>query len=117
MTNSRFGRQRDAEAAAAAWNNAHTTPAVRAPKLVQAALDSAKSARATPRTRTLLIWGHSDRSSGLDEVRETSLKKPAGSCVHTGQVPETGFFAHGIRARATPAIRPRPVHMAWNGED
>jgi hypothetical protein len=87
------GGQSDAEAAAAAWNSAHATPAVRAPKLVRAATqqlslplsrvsrsrDSAKSARATPRTRTLLIWGHGDQSSGLDEVRETSLKMPAGA--------------------------------------
>lgn len=85
--------QSDAEAAAAAWNSAHTTPAVRAPKLVRAAIqplslplnrvsrsrDSAKSARATPRTRTLLIWGHGDQSSGLNEVCETSLKMPAGA--------------------------------------
>jgi hypothetical protein len=87
------GGQSDAEAAAAAWNSAHATPAVRAPKLVRAATqqlslplsrvsrsrDSAKSACATPRTRTLLIWGHGDQSSGLDEVRETSLKMPAGA--------------------------------------
>ena len=89
-----IGRQRDAEAVVEAWKSAHTTPAVRAPKLVPAAIqplslplsrvsrsrDSAKSARATPRTRTLLSWGHGDQSSGLDEVRETSLRKPAGAC-------------------------------------
>ena len=29
---------------------------------------------------------------------------------------ETGFSAYGSRARATPAIRPRTVHMTWDRE-
>jgi hypothetical protein len=33
-----------------------------------------------------------------------------------GLVPETGFSAYVSRARATSAIRPRPVHMAWDRE-
>ena len=36
--------------------------------------------------------------------------------VHAGTVPETGFSAYDSRARATPAIRQRPVHMAWDLE-
>jgi len=35
-------------------------------------------------------------------------------CVHAGSVPETGFSAYGSRARSTPAIRPRTVHMSWD---
>jgi hypothetical protein len=37
-------------------------------------------------------------------------------CMHTGQIQETGFSAHCSRAGATPAIRPRQVHMAWDRE-
>ena len=37
-------------------------------------------------------------------------------CVHTRQVPKTGFSVNGNRASATPAIKPRPVHMVWDQE-
>ena len=36
--------------------------------------------------------------------------------VHAGLVPETGVSAYVSRARATPAIRHRSVHMTWDRE-
>ena len=86
---SRSERQRDAAAAAAVWNRTHAATAAPPPALplpqrrpatqslslplsrVARPEDSSKSARlATPRHRTLFIWGRSDGNGGL-EVRET----------------------------------------------